>query len=347
MAGAAFLGERQPPVQAKSNYLTAFVAAYPHTAASALNSCSVCHTSIPQLNSYGHDYQSHGRNFDAIELLDSDGDGYTNLEEIQALTFPGDANSYPSTPPTPTPSPSPTSTPTSTPAPLVGDLNGDCHVDVVDIMMVASHWGEREGDPNWDPALDLVADGQITVIDIMAVAVHWGDACGAVQSQAHSRLVAPAQTAIMAVEPASATWPLSDGLYTIVVRAEQVQSLAGYEVTLAYDPTLLDLIDVEFSDWLSETGRTVSPLGPNIDENAGTTRFGAFSFGNAPGVSGDGPLATLRFRPLAAGKAQFSLQNAVMNNETGGSIPVQTQSGMVQISASGSVTYMPMMWTRE
>ena len=65
-----------------------------------MDSCAVCHTSIPAVNPYGADYGSHGHSFAAIELLDSDSDGYTNLQEIEALTFPGDAGSHPVVQPT-------------------------------------------------------------------------------------------------------------------------------------------------------------------------------------------------------------------------------------------------------
>jgi hypothetical protein len=60
---------------------------------------------------------------------------------------------------------------------LVGDLDGDCDVDIMDIMLVASHWHTAEGDPDYNPACDLNDDGKIDIVDIMLVAVHWGDSC--------------------------------------------------------------------------------------------------------------------------------------------------------------------------
>jgi len=71
-------------------------------------SCDYCHhtynTQAPHgdilqtLNSYGLAYNSAERNQDAIKAIagtDSDGDGYLNGVEIQALTYPGDARDYP------------------------------------------------------------------------------------------------------------------------------------------------------------------------------------------------------------------------------------------------------------
>lgn len=71
---------------------------YPHLAGTRLDSCNMCHCSCGELLDYGRDYLAHGRNlaaFGLIEGLDSDGDGYTNLAEIEALTFPSNASDTP------------------------------------------------------------------------------------------------------------------------------------------------------------------------------------------------------------------------------------------------------------
>lgn len=69
------------------------------TAGTVLDSCSICHPSVPALNSYGADFAG-SFDFVAIEGLDSDGDGFVNLDEINAGTWPGDATSFPAAAPT-------------------------------------------------------------------------------------------------------------------------------------------------------------------------------------------------------------------------------------------------------
>jgi hypothetical protein len=67
------------------------------------NSCNICHKSIPKTNAYGKALFNAGatannvpsETFVAVEELDSDGDGFTNIEEINAGTFPGNPNSHP------------------------------------------------------------------------------------------------------------------------------------------------------------------------------------------------------------------------------------------------------------
>lgn len=84
------------------------------TKGTKLDTCSTCHTSGRLLNSYGNDAK---RKFSimkasdsqteeaqivafvealkAIEPIDSDGDGFSNSEEITARTFPGDPSDHP------------------------------------------------------------------------------------------------------------------------------------------------------------------------------------------------------------------------------------------------------------
>jgi hypothetical protein len=74
----------------------------------SLGSCQWCHYSYgyegsgnigDTMNPYGMDYFTNGRStvaVTAIENVDSDGDGYTNIAEITAERFPGDPNDDPS-----------------------------------------------------------------------------------------------------------------------------------------------------------------------------------------------------------------------------------------------------------
>lgn len=100
---------------AKTGFIPSFISTYPEVGMSELADCMTCHTIDKwQRNAYGKDLQKWLRandpnpnnDFDnpsysmafiseglkAIEHLDSDGDGVTNLEEIQNLRFPGEAD---------------------------------------------------------------------------------------------------------------------------------------------------------------------------------------------------------------------------------------------------------------
>ncbi len=114
--GALFL-QAPDTVYGFNSWLTAAKTQYPAIAGSQLDGCALCHSSATDLsfNPYGTAFAGAGHSFSAIELLDSDGDGATNIAEIRALTFPGNAGSRPSVPTaTPTRVP-PTATPTRVP----------------------------------------------------------------------------------------------------------------------------------------------------------------------------------------------------------------------------------------
>jgi len=64
-------------------------------------SCTVCHTSTSGTaprNVYGQAFGAANHDLAAIEGQDSDGDSFTNLQELQAGTLPGDPSSKPSGP---------------------------------------------------------------------------------------------------------------------------------------------------------------------------------------------------------------------------------------------------------
>jgi len=89
-------------VVAKSTYLTSFNTLY-GTDNKILDTCSTCHNSGYALNPYAVDFNtkrlqtgSATMGLQACEMMDSDHDGYTNIAEIEALTFPGNpASSLP------------------------------------------------------------------------------------------------------------------------------------------------------------------------------------------------------------------------------------------------------------
>lgn len=95
------------PARSYSPYLDQMRALYPHEFA-----CTVCHGPDHRLSSYGKDFaKALAKRHDPyralldIESLDSDGDGFSNGDELRAGTLPEDTFSRP-TKPKASPSPS-------------------------------------------------------------------------------------------------------------------------------------------------------------------------------------------------------------------------------------------------
>jgi len=105
------------------------------------------------------EYQNSLNYIDAIDAhVDSDGDGYTNLEEYNAGSDPSEIDSTPNTTP--------------------WDFNGDKETNYLDLAAFADHWLLNENDSNWDPKynLDKTEESGLQVINYLDLAIladHW------------------------------------------------------------------------------------------------------------------------------------------------------------------------------
>ncbi|MHB8077705.1 MAG: hypothetical protein ACYDIE_00435 [Candidatus Krumholzibacteriia bacterium] len=87
-----------PAAGATSSYRDSWLSTYPdacQTLKSAATSCVLCHTSVPNLNPYGNDILGRRTTMTTTNNFDSDGDGKTNIVEINACYLPGNASSTP------------------------------------------------------------------------------------------------------------------------------------------------------------------------------------------------------------------------------------------------------------
>ncbi len=85
-------------VLGRQAYFDIFIETYPNIEGTDIDVC-ICHTNpfgdSPR-NPYGIDFANHNYSLVEIENNDSDGDGWRNIDEINALTHPGDPTDVPS-----------------------------------------------------------------------------------------------------------------------------------------------------------------------------------------------------------------------------------------------------------
>ncbi|MBI5740037.1 MAG: hypothetical protein HZA16_04875 [Nitrospirae bacterium] len=55
-----------------------------------------------------------------------------------------------------------------------GDVNGDGVVNLMDKLLVRQHFGQSEGDPDWDPRADATCDGVVNLMDKLKVRQQFG-----------------------------------------------------------------------------------------------------------------------------------------------------------------------------
>ncbi len=127
---------------------------------------------------------------------------------------------------------------------------------------------------------------------------------------------------------------------TVEVRVEDVIQLAGAEVHLVFDATLLEVADAD-----TETegvqivhGDFLSPdfVVQNIaDPSAGTIDYAIVCMPLDKAVSGSGVLARITFRALAEGETLVDVSSAILGDVQNRSIPLETASSIVVISRPG------------
>jgi len=117
---------------------------------------------------------------------------------------------------------------------------------------------------------------------------------------------------------------------------EGAVDLAGFDAVITYDEGFLSLQSAEVTtSFLASGGRTVVPLGPTL--LPGRVELGAVTLpgtGRA-GANGDGDVALLTFRALAAGQTVLSPGKVHLVNTAGDMLELDGQPATVSIAGAG------------
>ena len=109
--------------------------------------------------------------------------------------------------------------------------------------------------------------------------------------------------------------------FTLDILAESVFDMAGWQFDIAFDPAILEAIDVSEGDFLkTDSGATFFQSG-RIDNAAGKIAgliAGRISEG---GVSGSGSVLQVRFKAKSEGETELALRNFEFGSSTGENIP--------------------------
>ena len=224
----------------------------------------------------------------------------------------------------------------------LGDFDGDGDVDILDVQRIAYRWNSHRGDALYEPAYDLDSDGDIDILDVQQVAYRWGTRCG--QAAGLEARPTQVQTPVaLSVQPYSRT-VIAGQVFTVGIVVSDVVDLGGFEFTLAYSPTVVQVVSATVGTFPGSTGRTFTPLGPNVDSVAGTISFGAFSLGATPqGASGSGTLAVLTLRALAEGESGLLFRSAQVSDRSGSPQPVGDMAGGRVSVGQGYKVYLPVV----
>jgi hypothetical protein len=128
--------------------------------------------------------------------------------------------------------------------------------------------------------------------------------------------------------PATAT---TGSPFVVEIVVDGAQDLGGFEFDLVYDPTMLQVQQVESGPFLASSGRTVALLGPAIDQSAGKAAFGLYSQGTGAGASGGGVLARVTMMAIGPGRSALDLQTALLADPAGTLSLPTAQDGSIDL----------------
>ena len=108
--------------------------------------------------------------------------------------------------------------------------------------------------------------------------------------------------------------------FTLDIRAENVSDLAGWQFDIAFDPAILEAVDVSEGDFLKTDGGTTFFQSGSIDNATG--KIGGLSAArlSTQGVSGTGALLQVRFKAKSAGETELALQKFQFGSVAGDNI---------------------------
>ena len=108
--------------------------------------------------------------------------------------------------------------------------------------------------------------------------------------------------------------------FILDIRAENVFDLAGWQFDIAFDPSILEAIDVSEGDFLKMGSTTLFQSG-TIDNASGKITGLSAARLAAQGVTGTGTLLQVRFKAKSSGETELALQNFQFGAITGEAIP--------------------------
>jgi general secretion pathway protein D len=122
--------------------------------------------------------------------------------------------------------------------------------------------------------------------------------------------------------------------FTLDVDVSSVTDLYAFQFDIAFNPSVLDAVDINEGAFLPSGGTTFFITG-TIDNMGGTISSNADSlFGAISGVDGSGVLATVDFIAIAPGDSAINILNESLLDSNFDTISDTTQSGDVQVQGT-------------
>ena len=121
--------------------------------------------------------------------------------------------------------------------------------------------------------------------------------------------------------------------FTVHVSAEKVTDLAGWQFDMAFDPDVLEAVEVSEGDFLKKGGGTTFFQRGTADNAAGKITGLSAALISMDGVTGSGSLLSVTFLAKVGGKSELVLRNFQLGSSTGEIIPAGAPGTTIIVEA--------------
>ena len=129
-----------------------------------------------------------------------------------------------------------------------------------------------------------------------------------------------------------------DDVFDVEIWIDDAVDLGSFEFEMSYDSAVVHVQSAQMGALMVIPGRTTIPLGPNIDNIAGTLLYGAFTFGSGAGPSGSGVLAVVTLQAVGEGTSPLHLYDVTVTDTAGQAADVDPEDGSVQVGTVSTET---------
>ena len=123
--------------------------------------------------------------------------------------------------------------------------------------------------------------------------------------------------------------------FTLDLKAENIYDLAGWQFDVAFDPAVLEAVEVKEGDFLKSDGGATFFQRGTIDNRSGKIKGLSAASLSEDGASGTGPLLSVTFRAKAGGQTPLRLENFQLAAITGA--PIAAGPHEVVITVEGQL----------
>ncbi len=141
--------------------------------------------------------------------------------------------------------------------------------------------------------------------------------------------------AALSISPFATTLQVGQSA-TLSVRITDAKDLYAYDITLRYDPALVEITSIENSSFL-QGGFTAAQI---LDKTAGTAQLAFTSIPPFTAQSGSGDLATFKVKAKTGGSARISIENIQLLQKDATAIVASSTTGTVTVTG-GAATEAP------